>query len=327
MRRREFITLLGGASVGLPTMARAQRSVRRVGAMLQFAENDSEAARRVVPFQQGLEKSGWKIGTNIQINYRWRIENAEAALAATAELVRLSPDVILVDNGFALTATQHATVSIPIVFSGISEPVARGFVQSLAHPGGNITGFSNLEPTIGAKWLELLLDMVPSVKRVAVIFNPASSGALLFFRSIQGIAQNLGVEAIMTHVRDPSEIEKAVELFSRQEKGALICVPDGFLLSYTTLLTELSARHKLPAIFPWRTFTEAGGLMSYGNDFTEQFRQAGLYCGRILYGEKPTDLPVIQPTKFELVINIKTAKALGLEVPPALLARADEVIE
>jgi putative tryptophan/tyrosine transport system substrate-binding protein len=327
MRRRHVIGLLSGAAVGLPLMARAQRPVRRVGVMLQFAENDPEASRRVARFQQGLEKSGWISGTNVHIDYRGRIENVEAARAASAELLNLSPDVILADNGFALTAAQHATLTIPIVFTGISEPVARGFVQSLAHPGGNITGFSNLEPSIGAKWLELLIDAVPSVQRVAVIFNPASSGALLFFRSIEAFAQNRGVEVIMTHVRDRSEIGKAIELLSHQAKGGLIGVPDGFLLGYISLLTELAARYKLPALFPWRTFTEAGGLMSYGNDFTEQFGQAGLYCGRILHGEKPTDLPVIQPTKFELVINIKTAKALGLELPPILLARADEVIE
>jgi putative tryptophan/tyrosine transport system substrate-binding protein len=327
MKRREFMTLVGGAALAWPVMARAQRSVRRIGAMLQFAENDPEASRRVARFQEGLEKSGWISGTNVHIDYRWRIQNAEAARAACAELLNLPLDVILADNGFALTAAQHATLTIPIVFTGISEPVARGFVQSLAHPGSNITGFSNLEPSIGAKWLELLLDAAPSVKRVAVIFNPASSGALLFFRSIEAIAKNLGVEAIMTHVRDASEIETAIELFSHQAKEALIGVPDGFLLGHITLLTELATRYKLPALFPWRTFTEAGGLMSYGNDFNEQFRQAGLYCGRILRGEKPTDLPVIQPTKFELVINIKTAKALGLEVPPMLLARADEVIE
>jgi len=327
MRRRHVIRLLAGAAAALPLMARAQGPVRRVGAMLQFAENDSEASRRVVPFQQGLEKSGWIIGTNLHIDYRWMIDNAEAARAASAELLKLSPDAILVDNGFALTAAQQATVTLPILFSGISEPVARGFVQSLAHSGGNITGLSNLEPTIGAKWLELLMETVPSIKRVAVVFNPASSGALLFFRSIEAIAQTLGVEAIMTHVRDASEIEKAIELFSRQAKGALICVPHGFLLSHIAQVTELAARYKLPAIFPWRTFTEAGGSMSYGNDFVEQFRQAGLYSGRILHGEKPADLPVIQPTKFELVINIRTAKALGLGPPPRLLARADEVIE
>jgi putative ABC transport system substrate-binding protein len=281
-----------------------------------------------VPFRQGLQELGWINGKNVQIEYHWRIENAEAAQAASAELLKLPAEVILATNGFALTAARRATATIPIVFTGISEPVARGFVQSLAHPGGNITGFSNLEPSVGAKWLELLIEAAPSVKRVAVMFNPASSGAVLFFHSIEALAQNLGVAVVAAHVRNPTEIERAVELFSQpEEQGALIGLPDGFLLAHDALVAELALRHKLPTLFPWREFSEAGGLMSYGNDIAEQFRQAGVYCGRILRGEKPIDLPVVQPAKFEFVVNLKTAKAIGLTIPPAMLACTDEVIE
>jgi putative ABC transport system substrate-binding protein len=327
MKRREFIALIGGAATW-PIMARAQQAgTRRIAFMTFVAESDAESTLRIAAFKGELESLGWIVGSNLLIDYRLGVDSAARATTTTAELLRLSPDVILAGEGSALVAAQQATRTLPIVFTGISEPVARGFVQSLAHPGGNITGLSNLEPTFGAKWLELLNEIAPGVVRVAVVFNPASSGAILFFRSIEAAAQKFAVEVVAIQVHSPADIEHEIEAFGRRPNGGVINVPDGFSAPYKELFVGLTSRYLLPAIYPFRSFADIGGLASYGNDVREGYRQAAVYVDRILRGAKPADLPVMQPTKFELVINLKTAKALGLTVPPTLLARADEVIE
>jgi putative ABC transport system substrate-binding protein len=327
VRRRQFITLLGGAAAW-PVTARAQQpGARRIAFMTFVAESDSESTQRIMAFERGLEALGWVIGRNLLVDYRLGVDNAARASAVTAELLRLSPDVVLAGEGAALVAAQQATRTVPIVFTGISEPVARGFVQSLAHPGGNITGFSNLEPTFGAKWLELLNEIAPGVVRVAVVFNPASSGALLFFRSIEAAAQRFGMEAVAVQVHSPADIALEIEAFARRPNGGVINVPDGFSEPHKELFVRLTNHYVLPAIYPFRSFADIGGLASYGNDVHNGYRQAAVYVDRILRGAKPADLPVMQPTKFELVVNLKTAKALGLTIPESFLLRADVVIE
>ena len=330
MRRREFITLFGGTAVAWPVAARAQQAerVRRIGALIVFSENDPSSQRRTAAFQQGLAKLGWIVGRNLQIDYRWGISDDEKARSATTELLALVPDVILANATAAVAASQRATRSVPIVFTGVSEPVAQGLVASLTHPGGNITGFTNLEPSVGAKWLELLKEIVPGVTRVAVIFKPALSQAIpLFQDSLKLAAPRFGVELIEASVHDSAEIEVVLTELAREPGGGLVVPPDPFLASHLKLILEMTARHQLPAIYPFRYFVGAGGLVSYGPDVEDQFRQAADYVDRILRGEKPGDLPVQQPTKFEMVINLKTAKALGLTVPDKLLVGADEVIE
>jgi len=329
VNRRAFITLLGSATAW-PLAARAQQGdrMRRIGVLIVFSENDSSSQRRVAAFQQGLAKLGWTVGRNLQIDYRWAISDDERARAAAAELLALGPDVILANATTALAASQRATRAVPIVFIGVSEPIAQGFVASLAHPDGNITGFTNLEPSMSAKWLELLKEIAPGVTRVAVMFKPALSHAIpLFQDSLKLAAPKFGVELIEAPVHDSAEIEAVLTRLGREPGGGLILLPDTFLASNLKLILEIAAHHQLPAIYPFRYFVGAGGLMSYGPDVDDQFRQAAGYVDRILRGEKPGDLPVQQPTKFEFVINLKTARALGLDVPPMLLARADEVIE
>jgi putative tryptophan/tyrosine transport system substrate-binding protein len=327
VKRREFITLIGSAAAW-PVAARAQQAgARRIAFMTFVAESDPESAQRIMAFERGLESQGWLIGRNLLIDYRLGVDNPARASTVTAELLKLSPDVVLAGEGSALVAAQQATRTVPIVFTGISEPVARGFVQSLAHPGGNITGFSNLEPTFGAKWLELLNQIAPGVVRVAVVFNPTSSGALLFLQSIEAAAARFSMEVLAIQVHSPADIALEIEAFARRPNGGVINVPDGFSEPHKELLVRLTNHYALPAIYPFRSFASIGGLATYGNDVHNGYRQAAGYVDRILRGEKPADLPVVQPTKFELVINLKTAKALGLTVPPNLLATADEVIE
>ena len=266
------------------------------------------------------------IGRNVLIERRFGVDSASTANAAVAELLKLSPDVILAGEGAALAAAQRATGAIPIVFTGVSEPVTRGFVQSLAHPGGNITGFANLEPSFGAKWLELLKE-IANVQRVGVVFSPALSGAQLFYRSIEAAAANFSVKVASVNVRTPGDIESGIEELSRDPDGGLINVPDGFSEPHRDLFVTQTARYRLPAVYPFRSFARAGGLASYGNDLRDSYRQAALYVDRILRSDRPSDLPVEQPTRFELTINLQTAKALGLSVPQSVLVRADEVIE
>jgi putative tryptophan/tyrosine transport system substrate-binding protein len=324
MRRREFIAGLGAAAAVWPSEGKAQQT-RRIALMTSGAASDPD--QKVTAFDRALASRGWMIGRNVVIDRRFEIDSAFTANAAVAELLKLSPDVILAGEGAALAAAQRATGSIPIVFTGVSEPVTRGFVQSLAHPGGNITGFANLEPSFGAKWLELLKEIAPNVQRVGVVFSPALSGAQLFHRSIEAAAANFSVEVVSVNLRTPGDIESGIEAFSRAHNGGLINVPDGFSEPHRDLFVTQTARYRLPAVYPFRSFARAGGLASYGNDLRDSYRQAALYVDRILRGDRPSDLPVEQPTRFELTINLRTAKALDLSVPQSVLVRANEVIE
>jgi putative ABC transport system substrate-binding protein len=323
VKRREFIAGLGGAAAW-PVVATAQQT-RRIALMTSGAASDPD--QKVAAFERALEGRGWMIGRNLVIDRRFSVDNAPTANTAVAELLKLSPDVILAGEGAALAAAQRATGSIPIVFTGVSEPVTRGFVQSLAHPGGNITGFANLEPSFGAKWLELLKEIAPNVQRVGVVFSPALSGAQLFYRSIEAAAENFSVKVITVHVQSPGDIEREIGAFGRAPNGSLINVPDGFSEPHREIFVAQAAHYRLPAVYPFRSFARAGGLASYGNDLRDSYRQAAIYIDRILRGDRPSDLPVEQPTRFELTINLKTAKALDLSVPQSVLVRADEVIE
>jgi putative tryptophan/tyrosine transport system substrate-binding protein len=314
----------------LPVVARAQQGdrMRRIGVLMNFSETNPQSRNRVAAFQQSIEKLGWVIGRNVLIDYRWYMGDDERARTETAELLRLSPDVILANSVGAVRAAQQATRTVPIVFTAVSEPVAQGFAASLAHPGANITGFTNLEPSVGGKWLALLKEIDPRVTRVAFIFNPLLSRVTsLFIRSARVAAPILALETVEAPVKQPAEIETVMARIGREPGGGLILPPDTFTSSQHKLIVDLASRYQLPAIYAFRDFAMAGGLVSYGPDVTDQFRRAAAYVDRILRGEKPGDLPVQQPTKFEFVINLKTAKALGLTIPETLLATADEVIQ
>jgi putative ABC transport system substrate-binding protein len=332
MRRREFITLSGGAvatSLLFPLAARAQQSehVPRIGVLMNLAAEDPETKARLTAFEQVLQRLGWTIGQNVRIDDRAAGGNTDKLRSYAAELVALAPDVILAQSSTAVALLLQATRSVPIVFADISDPVGAGFVDSLARPGGNATGFMLLEYSLSGKWLELLKEIVPRLTRAAVLRDPANPAATAQFGSIQAMAPSLGVEVSPVSVRDAGEIERAVETFARTADGGLIVTPSASVSVYHDLIIALAARHKLPAIYSFRSLVTRGGLISYGPDTVDQFRSAAGYVDRILKGEKPADLPVQAPTKFELVINLKTAKALGLDVPTAVLARADEVIE
>jgi putative ABC transport system substrate-binding protein len=329
MRRREFIALLSGVAASWPRSARPQQAdrVRRIGVVIVYAESDPEAQTRVADLQQGLEKRGWTIGRNVRIDYRWGINNVERTKAAIAEFLPLAPDVILASTSQAVVALQQATRTVPIVFTAIYEPVAQGFVQSLAHPGGNTTGFTLVEATVGAKWLELLKEIAPHLARIAFMFDPNNPGPMQSYRSVEAAAPDHAVEVVKTPVHGPAEIEAAMTTLGRQPGSGLIVPPDGLLVGYRELIIELAARYRLPAIYGLSSFTDQGGLATYGVNVAEQFRQAAEYVDRILRGEKAGDLPVQQPTKYELIINLKTAKALGLTIPESFMLRADKVIE
>ena len=330
MHRRDFVTLLGGAVSAWPLAARAQQAerLRRIGVLSNIPENDPQSARRAMAFQQGLAKLGWMVARNLQIDYRWGAFDDDRARVAAAELLRLAPDVILCSATITAAALQRATRTTPIVFTGVSEPVDQGYVSSLAHPGGNMTGFTNFEPSVAAKWVELLKQIAPQVRRCAVVFNPASTPiASQFVASIEMAASKLGVDSTVIHVHEPAEIEAGIEKVVRDPGGCLIFLPDTFIAANRQLIVGLAARNKLPSIYPFGYFATGGGLISYGPDLVDQFRRAASYVDRILRGEKPGDLPVQQPTKFELVINLKAAKSLGLIVPQTLLVAADELIE
>ena len=330
MRRRDFIKVISGAAAAWPLAARGQQPdrVRRIGVLMGLAESDPEAKVRAAVFERALQELGWTRGRNIRIDYRWAPGDVEQTRAAAAELLRLAPDVSLAHATPATAALQRATRTLPVVFVAVSEPVAQGFVQSLARPGGNITGFTNLEPTLGAKWLELLKEIAPRVTRVAVMSNPNTAPyVILFSRSVEAVAQKIAVELIAAPVHEPAEIEAVLTMLGREPGGGLILPPDPFTVAHRKLIFDLAARYRVPAINGLLYFANEGGLVSYGVDVRDQFRQAAAYVDRILRGEKPADLPVQQPTKFELAINVKTAKALGLDIPPTLLAIADEVIE
>ena len=330
MRRREFITLVGGAAAAWPLAARAQRDapVRRIVFLHGIAENDPEAKARVVAFQQGLEALGWVENRNIQIVHRFSGGDFAQMQAYTAALVVSSPDLIVASSSPVIAALKQATTTIPIVFSVVNDPLGQGFIANQARPGGNITGFTFVEfPMIG-KWLELLKEIAPSIKRITLLFNPQTAAYYpLFLREFGASAASLAAQLSATPVRDGAEIEAAAEALAREPAGGLIAAPDPFLNAHRALVMAVSERHRLPAIFGFRRYVSEGALMSYGPDAVDIVRRSASYVDRILKGEKPADLPVQAPTKYELAINLKTAKALGLTVPPTLLARADEVIE
>jgi putative tryptophan/tyrosine transport system substrate-binding protein len=332
MRRRELLAL-GGAtaasSVFWPLTARAQPrgQMRRVAILMLYAESDPEGQIRATAFRRGLERAGWVPGRNIVVDYLWGVLDPDLIRTVTAELRRLAPDVIVVNSSTGLREIESTTRTVPIVFVGVSEPVAQGFAASLAHPGGNMTGFSNLEPTLGAKWLDLLKAVAPQARRVAFIYNPGNPGAKVHLQSAQSAAERFSVEVIEAPIHDLAEIEAAITTLGREPGGALVVPPDPFLSTHRKRIVELTLRDRLPTISGLRSIADAGGLLAYGVYIPELFRQAGGYVDRILRGEKPANLPIVQPTRFDLVVNLKTAKVLGLTVPDNLLALADEVIE
>jgi ABC-type uncharacterized transport system substrate-binding protein len=328
MQRREFITLLGGAAAGWPLAARAQQSerVRRIGVLSALAEDDPESVTRRAAFEQALKALGWTNGGNVRVDYRWAAANAERMRKHAAEVIALAPDVILTSSNIVLAPMMQATRTIPIVFVQVIDPVGSGFVESLARPGGNVTGFTQFEYSLAGKWLELLKQIAPQVTRAAVIRDPTRGPGIGQFAVVQAIAPSLGMELKPINTLDVSETERAIAAFARSPNGGLIVTVGGTAFT-RDLIIALAAKHRLPAVYPYRYFVNGGGLMSYGPDTIEQYRRAAGYIDRILKGEKPADLPVQAPTKYELVINLKTAKALGLDIPPSVLARADEVIE
>ena len=329
MRRREFIGLVGGAAVAWPLLARAQQGerVRRIGMLLPAAADDAEFQARVGAFLQALALSGWTIGRNVRVDTRWATANAAEIRRHAAELVALAPDVILAHGASTVGPLLQATRTVPIVFPVAGDPVAAGFVDNLARPGGNATGFMTVEHSMGGKWLELLKQIAPSVTRAAVFRDPTNPSGIGQFGAIQTVAPSLGVEVNPVNVRDAGEIERTVAAYARSPNGGLIVAAGASAQRHRDLIITLAARHKLPAIYTERAWVAAGGLISYGASQIDQYRRAAGYVDRILKGEKPADLPVQAPTKYETVLNLKTAKALGLTVPASILARADEVIE
>ncbi len=327
--RREAISLLGGAAFAWPLAARAQQPerMRRIGMLLPATADDPEFQARVGAFLQGLALLGWTIGRNVRIDIRWATANAADIRRHAAELAALAPDVILAHGASSVGPLLQATRTVPIVFPVISDPVAAGFVDSLARPGGNATGFMNNEYSIAGKWLELLKQIAPGVTRAAVLRDPTQGSGTSQFAAIQAVAPSLRVEVNPANVRDPGEIDRALAVFARSSNGGLIVTSGGSAIVHRDLIITLAAQHKLPAVYFERLFVVAGGLISYGSNEVDQYRQAAAYVDRILKGEKPADLPVQAPTKYETVLNLKTAKALGLDVPATVLARADEVIE
>jgi ABC-type uncharacterized transport system substrate-binding protein len=329
MNRREFITLLGGAAVAWPLAARAEPAnrMRRIGVLSGLGLDDPESKARIAAFLGELQRLGWSEGRNIRMDVRSGGANAPERRKNAAELVALAPDVILAIGSISVEHLLEVTSTVPIVFTIVADPVGGGFVGSLAQPGGNATGFMMFEYSLSGKWLELLKEIVPGLRRVAVLRESALLAGIGQFAVIQAVAPSLGVDVRPIGLRDPAEIERGIAAFAQAPDGGLIVAAGPSSVAQRELIIGLAARHKLPAIYIERFFAAAGGLVSYGPDFVDQTRQAATYVARVLKGEKPADLPVQAPTKYDLVINLKTAKALGLEVPPTLLARADEVIE
>jgi putative ABC transport system substrate-binding protein len=334
MNRRELITRLGGgaaSAVSWPRAVRAQQSerMRRVGVLLPYIEGDPEAQAQVGAFRQALQQLGWTDGRNVRIDMRWGGGEVAGIRSVAKELVALPADVMLARTTPATAALLQESRTIPIVFVVVSDPVGDGFVASFAHPGGNVTGFTNVEASLGGKWLEVLKEIAPAVTRVAVMFGPKTSpgGGSYYLGLVKGAAASLGVAVTATPVQDASEIERAVDAFGHAPNGGLVLTPDVVTTTHREVLIAAAARHRLPAIYAYRYFPAQGGLASYGIDVIDQWRRAASYVDRILRGAKPSELPVQAPVKFELAVNLKTAKALGLEVPPTLLALADEVIE
>ena len=327
LKRRELITLLGGAATW-PLAARAQQPLRRIAMLLLHAESDPEAQPYVTAFRQGLLELGWTEGRNIHIDYLWGARTPDRARALAAQLVTQVPDVALVEGSPATAAMKLATSTIPVVFVVVADPVGGGYVQSLARPGGNITGFGTFEPEMGSKWLALLKEVAPNLRRVVCISDPSFKAWAAISQATENAARNFQVEVTSVYLHDSTDdIESPIAAFAQAPNGGLISIPTAANQLNRERILSLAARHRLPACYPFRVFATEGGLMSYGPDLTDSFRRGASYVDRILKGEKPSELPVQHPTKFEFVINLKTAKALGLEVPPGLSARADEVIE
>jgi putative ABC transport system substrate-binding protein len=331
MRRREFITLIGGAGAW-PLAARAQQPerIRRIGGLTGYAETDPDSQSRFAIFQHRLQELGWTIGQNMQIDYRWSAGDADQARALAKKLVEMQPDVILAETTPAVRALQQVTDTIPIVFTSVSDPIGSGFVANMARPGGNITGFTNFESSMGGKWLEVLKAIAPSVSHVASMFNPTVSthiAAGYYLHDLEDAAQRFKVEQVIAPVQNADDIERSINTLAYKPGGGLIVLPDAFTLVHRDQIISLAAQHRLPAVCSFRSFATDGGLVSYGSNPMDQIPRAAAYVDRILKGEKPSDLPVQSPTKFELVINLKTAKALGLDVPLHLQQLADEVIE
>jgi len=329
LKRREFISLLGGATAAWPLTAQAQQPdrMRRIGVLMNRAAASPDGQARLAAFQQALQQLGWSDGRNIRIDIRWGADDVDLERRYAAELIALMPDVILAAGSVSVAAVQQASRSVPIVFASVGDPVGVGFVDSLARPGGNATGFMAWEYSLSGKWLELLKEVARGVKRAAVLRDTANPGGIGEFSAIQAVAPSLGVEVSAVDVRDAGEIERSIAAFARSANGGLVVTATATATVHNDLIIALAARHKLPAVYGNRFAVTGGGLISYGTDLIDQFRRAAGYVDRILKGAKPTDLPVQAPTKYELVVNLKTAKALGLDVPASVLARADEVLE
>ena len=328
MRRREFISLLGGAAVLWPLAANAQSDrVRRVGYLSTLAQSDLEDQSWIKELVQRLQELGWTNGRNVQVDFRFSDADAARTSMLATELIELRPDVVLAAGALAATALRQQTLSVPIVFVRVVDPVSAGFVTNLARPEGNITGFTNFEFSVGGKWLQLLKECAPGVDRIAVVFDPANPTWAAYLRTIEAAAPSFGVRLIPAGVRDAAEITQRVGAFARDPNGALVVLPSPVTLRHREAIIVAAARQRLPTIYPYRVFTVNGGLMSYGPDLLDSNRRAASYVDRILRGAKVAELPVQQPVKYELTINIKTAKALGVIIPPSVLAIADEVIE
>jgi putative tryptophan/tyrosine transport system substrate-binding protein len=330
MRRRDFITFVGGAAAATwPFAARTQQAgpMRRIGALIGAVETDPESQARIVAFKQSLQALGWSEGRNIHIDYCFGSADPDLTQRYAAELVGLAPDVILANSPLVVRALRQQTSTIPIVFALVVDPIGEGFIKSLAQPGGNITGFTSFEYPLSAKWLELLKEVAPSVRLASIINQAENVTAAGYLRVLESAAPVAHVQLVATQLLDATDIERAIAEIARQSNGALIILPSPLALVNREMIVKLAAQHRLPAVYPFRYFVESGGLMSYGVDTVEVFRRSASYIDRILKGETPATLPVQQPTKYELVINLKVARALDLEVPPTLLARADDVIE
>ena len=329
MKRREFITLLGGAAATWPTLAQAQQSehVRRIAVLMNRAPNDSEGQARLAALRQALQQLGWNEGRNVQIDIRYGEDNIDRERKYAAELLALSPDIIVASGTVSVTALQPISKDVPIVFAVVTDPVGAGFVDNLARPGGTVTGFMIYEYSLAGKWLELLKQIAPSVTQVVVLRDPTNPSGIAIFGAIRTAAQSLGVQVSPAGIRDAAEVERAIAALARSGNGGLIVTPNASGSVQRELIVALAAQYKLPAIYPFRYLVHNGGLMSYGTDLVDQFRLAARYVDRILKGEKPGDLPVQAATKYQMAINLKTAKALGLSVPNSLMSLADEVIE
>ena len=328
LRRRELIALLGSAAAWpIAVRARQLDRIRRIGALMSFAANDPEAQSRVAAFENGLRQLGWVRGHNLSIEYRWA-DNSDVLRTYATELVGMAPDLILVNSTPATAALQEQRQAVPIVFTQVTDPVGEGLVLNLAHPGGHVTGFTSFEFSIGTKWLEMLKEVAPRVMRVALIFNPETAPfAELFWRPVEAVAPSFAIVAITAGAPTFADLERMVDKFAREPNGSLMVLPDVSTLNYREALIGLAARHRLPTVYPFRIFAANGGLLSYGTDVNDVFRRVASYVDRLLKGADPGKLPIQSPNKYELVINLKTAKALGLELPPKLLALANEVIE